>query len=283
MSLDALLDGILADETSLRAEVLRACALATEQQRSMLASALGAIAKDAAEAALLEQGSANAKRFQRAVIGLSMLRVEIAKNALLRVADEGTLSVKAALSDALRETATPEGRAVLVHLLADDDARLNAIVAIGAAPWPEALPILIEVAEGDDDAARVAALAIAKCGATAGPLERNAAADFLLEQLDDDAVVVAAASALLHHGRDFPGLLERAKRITKEGGARKVLGLCLAAASGLDENATLLELALSSAPTDQAAARALLKPLLKDSDDHVRRAAERTWRALDLD
>jgi HEAT repeat protein len=243
--------------------------------------------KEAAEVlAAAEEANAvthvHTTRFERAVTALSFVRVEVARNCLLRIADEGTRAVKVALTNALRQTETSEGRAVLVHLLSDDDVRTDAILAIGCAPWPEVLPALIEIAESDDHTARLSAKAIAKCGETAGAEARYAAADFLLEQLDDDTVLASAVDALMRFGTGFPGVVEKARWLAKEPGKRKAAGLCLAAACGVEESANLLELALSGAKTDESAARLFLSPLLKDADEKVRRAAERTWKALDL-
>ncbi|MBN9161382.1 MAG: hypothetical protein J0I07_10490, partial [Myxococcales bacterium] len=176
------LEAILGDNAAERSDALAASSSAPEHERSALASKVAAVARDTATA-LAEAGEAGQATseyetsFKRACTALATLRVEIAKNTLLRIADEGTKAVKGALARALAETKTTEGRAVLVHLLSDDDARGEAIVAIGEAPWPEVLPALIEVAETDDLAARLAARPIAKCGAAAGPKETNAAAD----------------------------------------------------------------------------------------------------------
>ena len=281
------LDAILEDDAARRDAALAAAAAAPEHERSALAAKLGAIVKDAAAAlaAAEEAGgetTAHAARLGRACVGLSLLRVEVAKSALLRVADEGTPTVKAALAHALRASETAEGRAVLVHLLSDDDAQADAVLAIGAGPWPEVLPALIEVAEANDRVARLAATPIATCGATAGPKEMNAAADFLLEQLDDDVVLPAAVDALLRLGNGFPGVAAKGKRIAKEPGTRKVAGLCLVAAFGEEGKASLLELALSGTKVDEDNARAFLGPLLEDGDERIRGAAERTWKALDL-
>ena len=279
------LEAILSDDPNARDAALAACATAPEHERSAFAAKLGAVAREAAEA-LAEAGDAGAgtahDRFGRACIALSRLRVESARGTLLRIADEGTRAVKSALASALSGAGTPEGRAVLVHLLSDDDARGDAILAIGAAPWPEVLPALIEVAEADDHAARLAAAPIAKCGTCGGPRETSAAADFLVELLDDDATFGAAVDALLRLGAGFPGVVPRAKRLTKERGRRKIAGLCLVAAFGDEGNASFLELALSGTKTDEEAARAFLEPLLNDPLERIRTAAERTWRALDL-
>lgn len=277
-----MLDALLGDDAAEQREALAAASAAPEHERSALANTIAVVAKDAA-AALADDDADRATSFKRACIALATLRVGIAKSTLLRVADEGTKVAKGALARALAETTTPEGRAVLVHLLSDDDARDEAIVAIGEAPWPEVLPALIEVAEADDLAARLAAAPIAKCGAASGPEERNAAADFLLEQLDDDVVLPAAVDALVRFGAGFVGITERARRLAKETGRRKIAGLCLVAAFGDEDNAGLLELALAGAKTDDDAARSFLEPRLSDPDERVRSAARRTWNALALE
>lgn len=281
------LEAILQDDAAGRDAALAACAAAPEHERSAFAAKVATAARDAAGALAAADAaggvaSAHERVFGRASAALAALRVEAAKSALLRIADEGSTTVKAALARALRETATPEGRAVLVHLLSDDDARGDALLAIGAAPWPAVLPALIEVAEADDHAARLAAAPIARCGAAAGPNERNAAADFLLEQLDDDVALVDATDALIRYGAGFPGVAARARRLAKEPGKRKIAGLCLVAAFGDEGNADFLELALSGAKAAESTARTVLDPLLHDADERVRGAAERTWQALDL-
>jgi hypothetical protein len=281
-----LIDTILSDDGAARQEALAAAGASPEHERSSLAGKLGAIAKEAAaaiEAGETGPGAADhAKRLGRACFALSILRVEVAKSSLFRIADEGTLAVKAALAQALRETKTPEGRAVLVHLLSDDEARGDAILAIGVAPWPEVLPALIEIAEADPQAARLALEGIARCGATTGPNEANAAADFLLEQLDDDGLLRTTFQLLLRFGAGFPGVAAKGKRLAKEPGKRKVAALCLVAAFGDEGNAGFLELALSGAKVEADAARAFLTPLLDDDDERVRNAAARAWKALDL-
>lgn len=281
------LEAIFQDDARGRDAALAACAAAPEHERSAFAVKVATAARDAAGALATEDAAGRATlthetAFGRAAVALAVLRVEGAKSALLRIADEGSTTVKAALARALRETTTPEGRTVLVHLLADDDARGDAILAIGAAPWPAVLPALIEVAEADDYAARLAAAPIAKCGAAAGPNERNAAADFLLEQLDDDVALVAAMDALIRFGAGFPGVATRARRLAKEPGKRKIAGLCLVAAFGDEGNADFLELALSGAKATESTARTVLGPLLHDADGRIRGAAERTWQVLDL-
>lgn len=290
------IEAILSDDDVERGAALEQAWAAPEHTRSAFANKLAASARDAAAAleSVFEIGDGATlappyeARFARACVALSVLRVESAKNALLRIADEATKPVRVALARALRGSRAAEGRAVLVHLLSDDDARDEAILAIGAAPWPEVLPALIEVAEGDEHAARLAALPIARCGAEAGPNEANAATDFLLEQLDDNEVLGAAATALLRYGTVLAasGIAAKGRLLAKEPGRRKICGLCLVAAFGDEGKATFLELALAGTRTDEAAARTFLGQLLTDASDdptdRTRAAAERTWQALDL-
>lgn len=282
------MDALLSNDAAAREAALAAAAAAPERERFALATKLTAVVRDAAVAlegaASVGDGSELAPAFEahlaRACVALAVLRVESAKNALLRVADEGTKPVKDALARALRTSRTAEARAVLVHLLSDDEARSEAILAIGEAPWAEVLPALIEVAEDDDQTARLAALPIARCGATAGSDAAYAAADFLLEQLDDEVVLGAAAVALLRFGAPFAGVAAKGRALAKEPGRKKACGVCLVAAFGDEGNAGLLELALSGPRTDEAAARTFLRPLLADPDERVRAAAERAARAL---
>jgi hypothetical protein len=275
------IEAILSDDALKRESALKAATTAPEHERSALAAKVAVAARDAA-AAVEANTAGGEEKLARACVALSILRVEGAKSTLLRVADEGIPAVKLALVRALRQTTTVEGRAVLVHLLADDDARDEVIRTIGVSPWPEVLPALIEVAEADDHAARLAATPIAKCGVTAGPKEANAAADFLLELLDDEVTMPPAVDALLRFGNGFLGIPEKARRLAKEPGKRKIGALCLVAAYGDEGNAAFLELALSGIQTDLPAARLFLDPMRKDADERVRTAAERTWKALDL-
>jgi hypothetical protein len=287
--LDAMrpvLEALLGDGDQREAE-LAACIAAPEHVRAATATKLAAIAREAAAAiaAAEEQGASTAaeiNRFSRAIHALALLRVEHAKRALLGIADDCSFGVRRALARALRGTTTPEGRAVLVRLLADDDMRVEAILAIGAAPWPEVLPSLIEIAEADENAARFAAAAIAKCGATAGPKETYAAADYLVEQLDDDSTLAATVAALMRWGTAFPGVADKARQLAKESGKRKVAGLCLLAACSDEESSRLVELALTGAKADAEVAWRFLLPLLEDEDERVRSAAERARKALDL-
>jgi hypothetical protein len=295
------LDAVLGDEAKLRHATLSAAAVAPEYLRSAFAAKLAAVANEAAEAlataeearapvpdALGPNGS-HATRLGRACAALSLLGVGVAKMCLLRIADEGTPAVKTTLARALRGAATPEGRAVLVHLLSDEDAQADALAAIAVAPWPEVLQHLMEVAESDDRMVQPALKAIARCGVSAGPNERYAAGDFLLEQLDDDALMPAALDALLRFGTGLPGVADRAKGLARQTGARRVAGLCLVAATtphdvlelARDENRQAKrEPSPKAAADDEATARALLAPLLRDADPRVREAAEAAARAL---
>jgi hypothetical protein len=281
MKIEALLD----DDAEVRERALAACATAPAHERSALAASLVAHAKaQAAAFVAAEEATVGAEgaRLRRLCLALSRMRVESAKKCLLRLADEGTPALKSLLADALRESGTTEGRAVLVHLLSDDDARTAAIVAIAAAPWPEVLQVLLELAETDDRTARLAVHAIARCGASSGVDESCAAADFLFELLDDEELLPDAFDAVLRFGHAFPGLLDKARRLAKESGRKKIAGICLFAAWGTDGTADLLELALGGPRADPEIARAFLEPLRGDATEIVRSAVERTWRVLDL-
>jgi len=141
---------------------------------------------------------------------------------------------------------------------------------------------VIEVAEADDRAARLAARPIARCGATAGPSEANAAASFLIEQLDDDATVIAAADALVRYGAAFPGVEESGRRLAKGDGAKRVAGLCLLATTTTMDAAALRAFAGPPHESDERVAHAFLRPLRTDGGPQARDAAERTWRALKM-
>jgi len=281
------LEAILGDGDRQRETELAACTSAPEHVRAATANKLAAIAREAAAAIAVAEEcgastSAETVRLSRAVHALSLLRVEHAKRHLLSLADDTSFGVRRAIARALRGTTTPEGRAVLVHLLADDDVRGEALLSIGEAPWPEVLPSLIEVAEADERAARFADAAIAKCGATAGPKEAYAAADFLVEQLDDDSTLAAAVHALMVWGSSFVGVADKARRLAKEAGKRKVAGLCLLAACTDEGSSSLVELALSGGAVEANVAWSFLRPLLEDADERIRTAAERVRKALDL-
>lgn len=280
------LTSLLADDDAVRMSAVAAARAAPEHARSALATRLAFITREAARG--LGQAQPNKRlgpvlgpRVARGVYALSVLRVEAAKACLFGIADEESAPVKAVLARALHGTESPEGRALLVYLLADDEVRGEAIRAIAAQPWPGVVRPLIEVAEGDDEAARLAAAPIARCG-SAGGAEMFAAADFLLELLDDDGAFEAAVDALLHHGRGFPGIADRARRLAKEPGLRKPAGLCLVAFYTDIESSALLELALSGEKADPDVATAFLGALLHDQDEAIRDAAQRAWKALDL-
>ncbi|MBX3226326.1 MAG: hypothetical protein KIT84_42915 [Labilithrix sp.] len=282
-----MIDALLGEDAARRKTALDACEALADHERFTLANEIAVIARRTADAlahADEHRGptTAHAAVLGRAALTLSMLRGEVARSTLIRIAEERSYAVKSALARALRETKTAEGRSVLVYLLSDDDAQADAIVAIGAAPWPEILPSLIEVAEADDRAARLAARPIARCGATAGAAEANAAASFLFEQLDDDAVVIAAADALVRYGAAFPGVEEQARRLVKEDNPKRMAGLCLLAATTAMDAATLRALAGPKRETDERLAHSFLRPLRADGGPKAREAAERTWRALKM-
>jgi hypothetical protein len=272
------LDALLADDPKLREQALAEIASAPDHVRSAIAAKVAAFAREAAATLALEE-AAPVEILSRACAALAVLQTGVARACLLRIADEGTPAVKSALARALHGNRTPDGRAIVVHLLSDDDARAEALLAIGVAPWPEVLPDLIEIAETDNPSARLALRAIAKCGATAGPAETNAASDFLLEQLDDDGVFLAAIEALLRFGSGFPGVIPRARRLALEPGKRKLAGLCLLAT---DESHDLVALARTGPAVDPRLARAFLGPFRSAEDERVRQAAERTWCTLAL-
>jgi hypothetical protein len=274
------IDPFFSDNLDVRRAALESCARLADHERFTLASAIAGIAKRAADLlSEAEENAAHATELGRAAVALSILRGEIARTCLLRIAEERSYAVKAALARSLRETRTAEGRSILVYLLSDDDAQADALVAIGAAPWPEVLPALIEIAEADDRAARLAARSIARCGATAGPNEANAAASFLLEQLDDEGVLFAAADAIVRHGSGFTGVTEKARQLASakpnsaHASNRRVAGFCILAAAG-----TPLEL-VKPRPLEEPA-HAFLRSLRDDPDPAVRGAAHRASIAL---
>lgn len=280
------LSSLLADDDAVRLPAVAAAREAPEHARSALATRLAFITREAARGLgaatqTARIGAVLEPRLMRGVFALSLLRVESAKACLVGIADEESAPVKNVLARALTGTETNDGRALLVYLLSDDEVRAEAIRAISVRPWPGIVRSLIEVAEGDDDAARLAAATVASCGATF-PEETYAAADFLLELLDDDGAFEAAVDAILRHGRGFPGIAERAKRLAKEPGLRKPAGLCLLAFCTDIESSALLELALSGEKADADVAQTFLGGLLHDRDAAIRDAAQRAWKALDL-
>jgi len=274
------LEAFFSDDLEARQAALEACLHVADHERFTLAGEVANIAKRAADALAHadENGGTTtglSTELGRAAVALSILRGEVAKNCLHRIADERSYAVKSALARALRETRTVEGQSVLVYLLSDDDAQFDALVAIGAAPWPEILPALIEIAEADDRAARLAARSIARCGATAGPNEANAAASFLLEQLDDESVLFAAADAIVRYGSGFTGVVDKARRLVKKQGNSLVAGLCILARAG--ETLDMLK-----PRAIEEAAEQFLRSLREDPDPSVRRAAALTTMALSL-
>jgi hypothetical protein len=148
---------------------------------------------------------------------------------------------KRAFEEQLRGATTPEAREALLSLLVDPDARTTAFDVAADAPWPALLEALTELAETDEPCARLAAFPIARCGAVCGPDERAAAADCLYELLDDDGTLISAAVALIHSGQRFPGLVQEARRLGKESGFRRVVGMSLLAAehAGIEVHARL--------------------------------------------
>ena len=273
-------DPFFSDNADVRRAALERCAHMADHERFTLASEIAGIAKRAADRlAHADENhvstTSHATELGRAALALSMLRGEVAKNCLFRIADERSYAVKSALAKSLRETRTAEGRGILIYLLSDDDAQADALVAIGAAPWPEVLPALIEIAEADDRAARLAARSIARCGATAGPNEANAAASFLLEQLDDESVLFAAADAIVRYGHRFTGVPEKARQLARDQGNRRVAGAAILAAAGAS-------LELVKPQKIEEAGLAFLRSLRDDPDPAVRGAAHRASAALGL-
>lgn len=275
---------ILADDAAVREAAIRELQAAPEHVRSAMAARLTPLARDAAAALATSahfSSQPHSQMLARACSALAVLRVDAAKQCLLRIADEGSRTAKATLANALRATKTAEGRAVLVHLLSDDEVRGAAILAIGDEPWPEILAHLIEIAETDERAAILALGPISRCGEAGGPNESSAAADFLLEQLDDDALAAKAAAALLRLSRRAPAVVKAVKHIAKGAGPRRVP--CLFVMAGHDpEDALFLELARAVGPKEHDAARRFLKPLREDENEPVRAASIRTWNVLGL-
>lgn len=279
-------DVFFSDNLEERRAALEACAQLADHERFTLAGEVAGIAKRAADrlAHADEAGEntiSHATELGRAAVALSMLRGEVARSCLQRIADERSYAVKAALARSLRDIRTAEARSILVYLLSDDDAQADALVAIGAAPWPEILPSLIEIAEADDRSARLAARSIARCGATAGPNEANAAASFLFEQLDDESVLFAAADAIVRHGSRFTGVAEKGRALAADAPSgpttsnRRVAGLCIMASAGIP-------LDMMKPREIEDSARAFLQSLRDDPDPNVRGVAARTSLALGL-
>lgn len=272
---------LLSDETATRESAIRALEAAPEQLRLAMAARLTHLARESTAALATAQSQPHAQMLARACSALAVLRIDAAKQCLLRIAEEGSRTAKATLANALRATKTPDGRAVLVHLLSDDEVRGAAILAIGEEPWPGILASLIEIAETDERAAVLALGPIARCGEAGGPNESSAAADFLLEQLDDDAMAPKAAIALLRLGRRAPAVVRAVKHVAKNHGPRKIP--CLFVVAGHEpDDAVFLELARAVGPKEHDAARRFLKPLRDDESESVRLASTRTWNALGL-
>ena len=277
----AALDALLGDDDAARDAALATLRAAPEHVRAAVVGRLAKIARDEATVVTVaeEHGDTSALRrrdLERILRALALSGVTAARVPLVRLADEGTASLKTTLARALRGVGSAEAHHVLAYLLSDEDARPDALAAIAEAPWPEVLPDLIEIAEVDDTSLRLAIEAIARCGATSGPEsgERNAAADFLVEQLDDEALLAPTVTALLRHGAEFPGVAARAERLVAEGGRRKIAGLVLLAGAGRTYD-HLGALATRDGPVEIEASQVFLTPLLHDQWATVRQAAER--------
>jgi hypothetical protein len=275
----AELDALLGDDDGAREQALGLLRAAPEHVRTAVAGRLAKILRYEANfiAIAEDHGETSALRrrdLERLLRALAIVDVAAARVPLVRLADEGTPSLKSTLARALRGVDSAEAHAVLAYLLSDEDARADALAAITEAPWPEVLPDLIEIAEVDDASLCLAIEAIARCGATSGPRERNAAADFLVEQLDDEELLATVVPALLRHGPDFPGVAARAERLVGDVGRRKVAGLVLLAGAGRTED-HLRELATRKGPVELEASQLFLTPLLHDPSPSVREAAHR--------
>jgi hypothetical protein len=280
------LDALLGDDDSAREAALAELRAAPDHVRAAVVGRLAKLARDESTVvAVAEQhGDTSALRrrdLERVLRALALSDVATARVPLVRLADEGTPALKTTLARALRGVASAEAHAVLAYLLSDEDARADALAAIAEAPWPEVLPDLIEIAEVDDTSLRLAIEAIARCGATTGPAERNAAADFLVEQLDDETLLAPAVTALLRHGANFPGVAARAERLALEGGRRKIAGLVLLAGAGHTDD-HLRAMATRDGPFEIEASQFFLTPLLHDHTPTVRHAAERAALAAGL-
>jgi hypothetical protein len=280
-------EAILGVDPKEREEALAEAHAAPDHVRSALVGKLAPVVREMAAAGAAKEDLSQAAPFatglEHMLRAIASMRVPAAKAFLVGIADEGTPAIKSVLARALRGVDAPEAHAVLGYLLSDEDARADAILAIAAAPWPAVLPTLIEIAEADEPSLRPALAAIARCGASCGDAERNAAADFLLEQLDDDALLPSVVEALLCFEAQFPGVEARAAALVRgegEGEARKIAGLCLLAGAAAPDE-TLATLARAAAPrvTAEAAAE-LLRPLLASGVARVRQTAERVARVL---
>jgi hypothetical protein len=182
------------EDDDLRARALATLSDVPEHARAALAAKLIPYAREAA--LQIEEGPGGTGALSRIVLALAHLRVESAKSCMLRLAEDESLPVKRVLALSLVGLRLPEVRATLMALLSDDVARFFAIETIRSAPFPEALPDLIVLAEADDAFAIAAAPVIAMCALAGGPAERHAATDFLSELLEDDGLRAQAELAL---------------------------------------------------------------------------------------
>lgn len=183
-----MIDDLLSEDDATRHTALEKLASLSEAARGLLAATFIPLAREAAE-------GPDQAALDRILPTLARLRVDSAKNCLLRLADEESVVAKMALVRALRGTDTKATRAVFLHLLSDEAMQIEAISAIGEAPWSGVLPDLIELAESDDRVAKVALAGIVRCAAH-GPEDAHAAYDFLLELLSDPALKHDARAAL---------------------------------------------------------------------------------------
>ena len=179
---------LLEGDDATRQETLDRLPALPEHVRGALATQLIPLARVAAE-------GPDQAALDRLLPALARLRVDNAKNYLLRLADEESVVSKTALVRALRGTDTKATRAVFLHLLSDESMQIEAITAIGEAPWAGVLPDLIELAESSDRIARAALAGIVRC-ASHGPEDAQAAYDFLLELLADPVLKHDARAAL---------------------------------------------------------------------------------------
>ena len=101
-------DPFFSDNVEERRAALESCPNLADHERFTLASEIAGIAKRAADrlAHADENGGSttgHATELGRAAVALSILRGEVARNCLHRIADERSYAVKAALARALRE------------------------------------------------------------------------------------------------------------------------------------------------------------------------------------
>lgn len=282
------------EDDGLRQAALAMLDAVPDHTRGALAAKLAPLARNAAVKLAEREGDPEAfARFSRTVVALAHLRVDGAKNCLVRLAEDESRPVKNAIARALAGNRTNAARIVILQLLSDDAARFEAIEAVRAAPWPEVLPALIELAEVDDAIARVAASVIALCGVSGGPDEANAAADFLMELLDDDALFLAALDPLVRHAPRLNGLAAKGAELARCTGARRAGGLALLAATGIDREASFEQLFAMLARGDLLSMNPLLHAMdasvllsgfaraRASASAEVRASADRTWQLLE--